>query len=235
MRRTILIALLVAASPVCADQTTLGYDAFVAGTKVGAAEVNIQTNDSRYTISGKAWSVGVMNFVTQWQGKFSSQGRLGNEGPVNEAYRFVEQARDKVKELVLADGHLTYVKNGEKRSPRAPTSLDLLSALFLSGDCAAAGSQVHNGKDPFSLKLTHRESLTGSKSGATERCTFEVQNKDHERIDATVWVGQIDGLTVPVRLDLAGALEGTLKLHSPGSAGLAASSDQSDPDPTLQI
>jgi len=234
MRSAIVATLLLTAAPVWAQQTTLGYDAFVGGAKVGAAEVKIEKDDARYQIDGKAWTVGVLNFVTQWQGVFSSTGRLADSGPVNDGYRFVERARDKVKELSLSGGQLTYMKNGHVRSPRPPTSLDLLSALFVSRDCASAGSEVHNGKDQFSLKLTGQESVASSDDGATERCTFEISNKENERIDATVWLGQIDGLMVPVRLDLAGALEGTLKLHS---TSLGDSSDTSIHlgGPTIQI
>ncbi len=115
---TVATLLLLAAAPVCAQQTTLGYDAFVAGAKVGAAEVKIETDDARYEISGKAWTVGVLNFVTQWQTMFSSTGRLNDSGPVNDGYRYIERARDKVKELMLSDGRLTYVKNGQVRSPQ---------------------------------------------------------------------------------------------------------------------
>jgi hypothetical protein len=233
MRSVIVATLILTATPAWAQQTTLGYDAFVGGAKVGAAEIKIEKDDARYEISGKAWTVGVLNFVMQWQGMFSSTGRLADNGPINDGYRFVERARDKVKELLLSGGQLTYVKNGQVRSPRAPTSLDLLSALFVSRDCASAGSEVHNGKDPFSLKLMHQETVASADDGATERCTFEVSNKAHERIGATIWLAQIDGLTVPVRLDLTGALEGTLKLHS-------TSADDSDASvqprgPTIQI
>lgn len=233
---TVATLLLLAAAPVCAQQTTLGYDAFVAGAKVGAAEVKIETDDARYEISGKAWTVGVLNFVTQWQTMFSSTGRLNDSGPVNDGYRYIERARDKVKELMLSDGRLTYVKNGQVRSPRAPTSIDLLSALFVSRNCASAGSAVHNGKDQFSLKLTNHEAVSSSKTGATERCTFEVNNKDNERIDATIWLGQVDGLTVPIRLDLAGAMEGTLKLNTSFSGEAPQQPDANGAHrPTIQI
>ena len=214
MRTAIVVALLIAAAQASAQQTTLGYDAFVGGAKVGAAEVKIETDNARYAISGRAWTVGVLNFVTQWQSMFSATGRLDDTGPVNDGYRFIESARDKMKELLSVGGRLTYVKNGQVRSPRSPTSLDLLSALFASRDCVSAGSEVHNGKDPFALKLMHHEPVSLTDDGATERCTFQLSNKDYDRIDATIWLGQIDGLMVPVRLDLAGALEGTLKLHS---------------------
>ena len=114
MRSAIVAALLLAAAPAFAQQTTLGYDAFVGGAKVGAAEVKIEKDDARYEISGKAWTVGVLSFVTQWQSMFSSTGRLADNGPVTDGYRFVERARDKVKELMLSGGQLTYVKNGQR-------------------------------------------------------------------------------------------------------------------------
>ncbi len=234
MRSAILATLLFVAAPAFAQHTTLGYDAFVGGAKVGAAEVKIETDETRYLISGKAWTVGILNFVTQWQSMFSSTGRLADKGPITDGYRFVERARDKVKELLLSNGQLTYVKNGRVKSPEAPTSLDMLSALFVSHDCSAA-SEIHNGKDQFSLKLTDHRSIASSNDGATERCTFQVSNKDNERIDATIWLGQIDGLTVPVRLDLAGALEGTLKLQSTSTTGNAADAATHLSGPTIQI
>ncbi len=231
MRAAVFTALLIAAAPVMAQQTTLGYDAFIGGAKVGAAEVKINTEDARYEISGRAWAVGFFNLVTQWQGVFSSTGRIADRGPVNDGYRYIERTRNKVKELTLSDGQLTYVKNGHVRSPRAPTSLDLLSTLFVSRNCASAGAKVHNGKDQFSLRLTGQQTVSSSNNDATERCTFVVSNPDNERIDATVWLEHIDGLTVPVRLDLAGALVGSLRLQS------AAPGDSSaEPrDPTIQI
>ncbi|MCX7065120.1 MAG: DUF3108 domain-containing protein [Proteobacteria bacterium] len=224
IRSAIFAILLLGAASVRAHETTLGYDAFVAGAKVGGAEVKIDKDDARYAISGTAWSIGVLNFVTRWQSMFTATGRFADQSPVNDGYRFIERTRDKVKELFLQNGKLTYVKNGHVRSPQTPTSLDLLSALFVSRDCGSTGAEVHNGKDPFTLKLTGRESLPESRDGATERCSFELSNEDNERIDATVWLGQIDGLTVPIRLDVTGALEGTLKLHSTSLAAFTSTS-----------
>lgn len=224
MRSVTFATLLLSAASVWAQEATLEYDAFVAGTKVGGAAVKIEKDDARYAISGKAWTIGVLSFVTQWQSMFSATGRFEDQSPINDGYRFIERARDKVKELFLQDGALTYVKNGQVRSPRTPTSLDLLSALFVARDCASAGAEVHNGKDPYTLKLTGRESFSVARSGATERCSFELSNQDNERIDATVWLGQVDGLTVPVRLDVTGALEGTLKLHSTSLAAFTSAS-----------
>jgi hypothetical protein len=215
MRCALVVALLLVAGPLSARETTLGYDAYVRGAKVGGAEVTIEKNAASYAISGSAWTIGMLNFVTRWQSIFSATGRLEDTGPITDRYSLVERARDKVKELLLADGHLTYVKNGHTRTPQAPSSLDLLSALFVTPGCAAAGSEMHNGKDLYAVKLTHQETLPASThNGATERCDFEVSDSDNERIDATIWLGVVNGLTVPLRLDLAGALEGTLKLRS---------------------
>lgn len=215
MRCALIVALLLAAGPLSARETTLGYDAFVGGAKVGGAEVTIEKDTASYAISGTAWTIGLLNFITQWQSIFSAAGRIEDTGPVADSYSLIEHARDKVKELFLADGHLTYVKNGRTRTPQAPSSLDLLSALFVNQGCAAAGPQVHNGKDLFAVKLTHQETLAAARhNGATERCDFEISDSDNERIDATIWLGQVNGLTVPLRLDLAGAVEGTFKLRT---------------------
>ena len=225
VRIAIVATLLLVANPVRAQQTTLGYDAFVGNTKVGGAEVRIETDAARYAISGKAWTIGVLNFMTRWQSIFSASGRFADSGPINDAYRFIERARSKAKELLFSEGQLTYIKNGQlTTSPQVPDSLDILTALFVSRDCAAAGSEVHNGKDRYALKLMGQQSLAGSDTGATERCTFELSDQDDERINATVWLGEIDGLTVPVRLDLTGALEGTLKLQSTSVVGFATES-----------
>jgi hypothetical protein len=213
MRSLLVAALLFVAMPGWAQETTLTYDAFVGDAKVGGAEVKIETDASRYSISGEAWTVGIAHFMTKWRSLFSSTGRLADSGPINDGFRFIEKARNKVKDVLFSDGQMTYTKNGEPRPAEVPHSLDLLSALFVARDCAAAGSEIHNGKDRFSLKLLARQSLPKSASGATERCSFELRDEDQERIDATVWLGQIAGLTVPVRVDLSGALEGSWKLH----------------------
>ena len=215
MRRIVAVALLLAAGPLSAQEATFGYDAYVGGAKVGGAEVKIDKGVANYAISGSAWTIGVLNFMTRWQSIFSAAGRIDDNGPITDTYSLIERARDKVKELFLADGHLTYVKNGRTRTPQAPSSVDLLSALFVTPSCAAAGSEVHNGKDLYAVKLTQQEMLTATaQDGATERCVFEVRDSDNEHINATIWLGRVNGLTVPLRLDLAGALEGTLKLRS---------------------
>ncbi len=208
-----ILGFAVLIGPLAAHATTLDYDAYLSGTRVGGAEVTIERADNTYVIQGKAWAEGLFKWVTQWRSLFSANGRLENGAPVAEGYSLTERARDKVKELSLQDGNLTYVKNGKPRTPVAPTSkLDLLSALFLPNGCDTS-ADIHNGKDQFFLTLTRAETATAV-PGASLRCEFDVRDQDQQRIKAVVWLGERDGFTVPVQLDLAGALEGTLKLRA---------------------
>src|SRR5262245_30294592 len=162
MRRAIAVALLLVAGPLSAQETTLGYDAYVGGAKVVGAEVTIEKGAANYAISGSAWTIGMLNFDTRSESRFSAAELIDDNGPVTHTRTCIERACDKVKELFLADGHLTYVKNGRTRTPQAPSSIDLLSALFVTPGCAAAGSEVHNGKDLYAVKLTKQETLTAT-------------------------------------------------------------------------
>ena len=78
MRSVVVAALLLLAVPAWAQEATLGYDAFVGDAKVGGAEVRIETDAARYSITGEAWTVGVAHLMTQWQSIFSSTGRLAD-------------------------------------------------------------------------------------------------------------------------------------------------------------
>jgi hypothetical protein len=208
-----ILGLWVLLGPLAAHATTLDYDAYMAGARVGGAEIIIERADDSYVIKGKAWAEGLFKWLTEWRSLFSASGRLENGSPVAEGYSLIERARNKVKELSLKDGALTYVKNGKLRTPQAPTSkMDLLSALFLPNGCDTS-ADIHNGKDQYTLTLKHAQVAT-SMPGATLRCEFEVRDEDQQKIQAVVWLGERDGLTIPVQLDLAGALEGTLKLRA---------------------
>ncbi len=208
-----ILGLCALLGPLAAQATTLDYDAFMKGTRVGQAEITIERADDAYLIRGRAWAEGMFKWLTKWRSLFTANGRLVDGAPVAEGYSLTERARNKVKELSLQDGKVTYVKNGERRTPAAPTSkMDLLSALFLPNGCDTS-PDIHNGKDQFSLTLTQVAPAT-SVPGATLRCEFDVRDQDQQHIKAVVWLGERDGFTVPIQLDLAGALEGTLKLRA---------------------
>ena len=202
-------------APWAASATTLDYDAYVGSTKVGGAEVVIQRGaESSYLIQGRLWADGVFRWLTEWNSRFTSRGHVEDGMPVASTFNLIQQAKNKLKEVTLSGGSVTYLKNGVTKELAPPQSrLDVVSALFLPMNGCDTGSEVHNGKDDFALQLLGSSKLPAS-SGASMRCEFQVRDGDDQTIDAVVFLGEVDGLTVPVRLDLSGAMQGTLKLRA---------------------
>lgn len=197
-------------SPIAAHATTtLDYDAYLAGAKVGGAVVTIERSAESYTIQGKAWSTGFLRLITKWRSYFSASGNLDHGRPVAQEYGFIEKARNKIKEIFMRDGEIHYTKNGRERRPQVdPTHTDLLSALFMPNGCGTQSS-VHNGKDYFRLTLTAEHSDANGM-----RCEYLVIDEDDELTRATIWLGIVDGLLVPTRMDFEGAMQGSLRLKS---------------------
>jgi hypothetical protein len=219
VRRSKSLKVLVFGALVCApwaaSATTLDYDAYVGSTKVGGAEVVIQRGaESSYLIQGRLWAEGVFRFLTEWNSRFTAQGHVEDGMPVVQTLNVIQQAKNKMKEVTMADGAVTYLKNGVTKMLAPPQSrLDVISALFMPMNGCDAGSEIHNGKEDFALQLLGSSALPAS-SGANLRCEFQVRDEDDQTIDAVVFLGVVDGLTVPVRLDLTGAMQGTLKLRA---------------------
>ena len=101
-----LATALLLASPVWAQETTLGYDAFVGSAKVGEAQVKIHKDEARYAITARPGPIGVLQpRCTQWQSLFTATGTIWRtSGPVTDGYRFIESARDKIRESPFSDG-----------------------------------------------------------------------------------------------------------------------------------
>ena len=202
-------------APWAASATTLDYDAYVGSTKVGGAEVVIQRGaESSYLIQGRLWAEGVFRWLTEWNSRFTARGHVEDGLPVASTFDLIEEAKNKLKEITLSGGAVTYLKNGVTKALAPPQSrLDVVSALFMPMNGCDAGAGVHNGKEDFSLQLLGASKLPAS-SGANMRCEFQVRDEDDQTIDAVVFLGEVDGMTVPVRLDLTGAMQGTLKLRA---------------------
>ena len=205
-----LMAAVLASAGALAHATTLDYDAFIAGTKIGEAKVTVEVGTDSYLIQGRAHAVGFMDFITQWRTLFTATGSVGEGQPVVHEYSLIERARNKIKEIFLSDGTVTYTKNGRTRPPRTANGLDLLTALFVAQDCAI--DQVHNGKDSY--RLTLRDKVTVDDGAASLKCSFDVVDEDDEHMTAEVWLGTVGDLVVPLRVDLQGALEGSLRVSS---------------------
>ena len=201
-------------APWAASATTLDYDAYVGSTKVGGAEVVIQRAESNYLIQGRLWAEGAFRWLTEWNSRFTARGHVEDGMAVASTFNLIEQAKNKLKEITMADGAVTYLKNGITKALAPPQSrLDVVSALFLPMNGCDAGAGVHNGKEDFSLQLLGSSPLPAS-SGASMRCEFQVRDEDDRTIDAVVFLGEVDGIMVPVRLDLSGAMQGTLRLRA---------------------
>lgn len=200
--------------PVGAGATTFGYDAYRGKTKVGTAEVTINTNDAGYEIRGEARTVGMFDFLTKWRGWFKTTGRLVAGKPVAEEYAVTQKDRKKKKEIYFEDGRINYRKDGKyARSIDPLASLDLLSALFLAPGCGAAGDEIHTGKDRLSITL--KEEVH---QGTRLQCEFDVVDEDQQEFTASVVLDEINGIRVPVRLDVWGTFEGTLRLRNAPAA-----------------
>jgi hypothetical protein len=179
-------------------------------TKVGVAEVTINTNAAGYEIRGQARTVGMFDFLTKWRGWFKTAGRLVAGNPVADQYAVTQKNRKKKKEIYLEDGRVDYHKNGKyTRSMNALASLDLLSALFLAPGCGAAGDEIHTGKDRLSITLTKEV-----RNGTQLQCEFDVVDEDQQEFTASVVLDEVEGLRVPVRLDVNGSFDGTLRLRT---------------------
>src|SRR4029450_10536064 len=121
LRIRLLVGAIVGASLApSAYATTFDYVAFVGAAKVGEAQITVERQADRYAISGEARAVGFMDFLTQWHSLFSASGTVDDGHPIVREFSLIERARNKIKEIFLANGKITYTKNGRTREPRLP-------------------------------------------------------------------------------------------------------------------
>ena len=210
----VLLALLPITVGATTTSTRLNYDAFVGQMKVAQAEFEIHRVGEQFEIQGEARSVGMVNFLTKWRSLFAAAGRFVLGRPVADQYEVVQHKRDKEKRVALHDGVVNVERNGEDRGPRS--RLDgtyLLSALFLSQDCESPGRTIHDGKDPFQLRLISTQSFEQpTAEGVVLQCEFEVLDEDNETARAVIKLIDREGLRIPLMMELTGAVEGKLQL-----------------------
>lgn len=212
LRRSAVISLsifaLVLSGP-GANAMLLDYSAYMGETKVGEAQVSIDLQESGYQISGKAQSTGLLGLFSKWRSLFNIRGLFAFGGkPVASEYQLTEQSSGKNKHIVYHGDQVHVTKNGEARHPRPlPAGTDFWSLLFLSDNCDDA-RLVHDGKDLWEVTPKHSERLADGRS----YCEFDLVDEDQERSTAAVWLKDIGDLTVPVQVELHGAIRGTFKL-----------------------
>jgi len=204
---SIIAGVLVLSGP-GANAMLLDYAAYLGDTKVGEAQVSIDVAETGYRIKGKAQSTGLMGLFSKWKSLFTTSGFFSFGKPVASSYQVTEEAGGKNKHIEYAGDKVVVTKNGKRRNPMPlPAGTDFWSLLFLSEDCGEE-RLVHDGKDLWQVKPRVSEKLPQG----GQYCEFEVVDEDAERSFASVWLQQIGGLTVPVQVELNGAMRGTFKL-----------------------
>ncbi len=192
----------------------LRYGAYWAGAKVGEAEVHIERSEESYRIEGKAWTLGLVNRVTRWRGNFDAEGSIQDGRATPESYGFhTRQRGDRTRSTKMADGKVESFRDGRQRdSGPAPDGLDMLTALFLPGECDEFDS-LHTGTSFYELALIEQSKTPANgRNPARERCKFEVIDEDGDSYQVEVEVAQFGEHRIPVRIDIGGFLTGSVRI-----------------------
>ena len=207
---TVCCALLLAVMlPMGAAATTLEYEVKLEGRTAGYMELTVTVDEQDYQIKGRMWSTGLAKFFSNWWSRFTTFGRLKDGKPLVEGHQLVEHSNQRQRAVTVKDGILEELKNGRQKPPRKiDARLDVLSALFFADNCDIPPA-LFNSKDQYQIVKT-----ASARDGDTLRCEFHVQDSDHDEFSATVWLNRIDGINVPVRVDLKGDRKGSIRLRS---------------------
>ena len=216
MRSLLAILLLCTVSVRALAEQTFDYVAYVSGARVGEARVTVSEAQGHYLIRGRAWSVGLLEMLAGFRSWFFARGRIVDGQPFVDVYQMSQRDRSRTRELRVEGGRVTEVKDGRAKPERdAPRGLDMLSALFLPGGCAAT-TGFHTGRHAYVLELLSAvpTNVRGDAvySGDALRCDYFVTDDEDDRSRATVWLAEVGGLTVPVRAEFTGGMNAGLYL-----------------------
>ena len=213
------------------DQTTLVYEAFVAGINAGEARLVLEqqstpaiklfgantagerrVEERQYKVSGTARSKGLWESVQQWRAEYSVDGILRRSNSETERssavfpehFYSLQTTPNKRREIHIEAGVLRETKNNKVRDPRpAQTGFDLLTALFFLPPCHPE-VRVHTGRDGYDMRL--------AKSASAQRCTYSVVDEAGGRYEMTLAYAERDGFTVPAEIAVQGPLSGRMVL-----------------------
>lgn len=214
-RATSLAVLLMMST--ASSAATFDYAVYLAGAKAGEARISVASLGSSYSIAGVLRSVGVLDVFTAWRGRFQAEGEFTDGSPTLTRYQFQERDRTNVRTVSIENGVLRQVKNGRLRAPQvAPEGVDLFSTFVLPGGCLPR-TALHLAKQSYSLDLESTSSgvlarsARSTFSGDALQCRYQV-DKDGSTLRATLWIAQVDGLSIPVRIEFDGSIQGGLYL-----------------------
>ncbi len=184
------------------------YDATVAGATAGTATVAVMRDTSGYKIIGQAKALGLWDALSPWRSHFRAWGTWDNGLPAPTQFQYSERGRNKSREVRVSEGELHVEKNGRERPQRpALPGLDILAALFSSDRCEAS-LQLHTGRHGYRLYAQ-----TEAASEQSANCAYRVVDEDEESFATRIQYVQMDGLRVPKRIEVSGAISGVLLLR----------------------
>ena len=199
-----IVAVLLAglSSPVFAKSVELHYMAYMGTAEAGEIRLSIDVTGAEYVVQGEAMSLGLMELIKALRARFTAKGKVSTGAPQPTSYEYHHRDNSKERLVTVANGEVTYRKNGEQR-PNQPVKpgIDLVSALWMSPPCNDLGN-VHTGRSLYVFSLTE---------GSGDQCTFRVVSDD-ETFDVSIKYGNRGGLRVPVRISSTGFFAGEVRL-----------------------
>ena len=199
-------AALCALAPAFALAQELHYDAQVAWLNAGTIDLLLDRNADRYELSGMVATSGTMNRYFRWQGRFAATGRFVAGYPTTDAYLLLaDDGETRAALLTFNDTTTIHATGRDSEEIDRPPGSDLMSVTFLAPHCLEDGTLVHDGEDTYRVELIARSTpeLRGPVpwfSGPTMRCDYRFREAGRRPRRVSLWVGEVGGLQVPVRI-----------------------------------
>ena len=151
------------------NEFSLIYDGRVGPIKVGVLEAHLVIKDQSYELDGQIAGAGPIARLLDWKGEFAAKGVFEESNPITTAYLLMERdEKDEKKErktIIIYDSTVVISETGKPRIQREkPTGIDMMSAIFANSECRDE-MLVHDGEDPFVIKLWKQEARSKASSG----------------------------------------------------------------------
>lgn len=188
----------------------LKYDGRVGPVRVGKLEALLTVQNDTYELDGSIVGTGPLKRLLKWQGEFTAKGVFQEERPITTSYQLTESEKRgdeteiKIIRILESTAFVSETGKPDIEIP-APEGIDMMSFMLVNASCAE-DMVVHDGEDPFQIKLKHpgedRKLRQGRKyySGEAEMCRYEFIYDEDEIRKVDIWLAEVDGRKVPVRI-----------------------------------
>ena len=187
----------------------LQFDGNVGPILVGRWEANLHIVDSEYKLDGMIVGAGAFKRLGGWDGRFAARGVFKEGKPVSHFYwLYQSEVRDEKLEITTTNIFLNLLVITETDKPTefhvAPKGTDMMSAIMAFTECQEEVF-VHDGEDPSRMELGARKPQQKVRqgrrywSGEADLCQYKWIYEDEMR-KMDIWLGEVDGRKVPVRI-----------------------------------